>query len=209
MTEAEVVPSPTRREMSTDQRRHDIVGRAADLFEASGYASSSMGQIGAAAGLAKPTLYHYFASKDEILFAIHDEFMSLLTDRMAARDGSTLSPTARVQAVIADILGLMQTHGGHVRVFFEHYRELPPERQAQIRVRRDKYEQEVQASIEEGIATGEFRTVDSRLTTLALFGMCNWAYQWYRVDGSRTPDQIAAEFADLLVHGMADPGGTP
>jgi len=34
-----------------------------------------------------------------------------------------------------------------------------------------------------GTRDGSFRDVDPRLTTLALFGMCNWSYQWYRQGG--------------------------
>ena len=44
--------------------------------------------------------------------------------------------------------------------------------------------------------------VDPRLTTLAVLGMCNWAYQWYRPDGPLESGEIAAFFFDLLLNGL-------
>jgi hypothetical protein len=42
----------------------------------------------------------------------------------------------------------------------------------------------------------------ARLATLAVFGMCNWAYQWYRPGGALSPDALADFFFDLLFNGL-------
>jgi len=56
-----------------DNRRRQIIELAADLFDRNGYARVTMEQIALAAGIAKPTLYHYFRAKDEILRGIFPE----------------------------------------------------------------------------------------------------------------------------------------
>jgi hypothetical protein len=96
----------------------------------------------------------------------------------------------------------METHRGHVRVFFEHYRELPGEEQSLVRQERDRYEASVERVIEDGIRSGEFRDLDVRLTTLGLFGMCNWAYQWYRRGGPLRPREIGYQFWETFLHGI-------
>lgn len=181
----------------------EIVDRAARLFDRRGYYDVTMDDIAAAAGIRKPTLYHYFRSKNEILYLIHQEFMDLVISRYEARQDQALSVTERIQEVIADILGLMQTHRGHVRVFFEHFRELPRGYKAKIQIKRDYYEATVEGLIRSGVDSGEYRQIDTRLTALALFGMCNWAYQWFERDGSLTTREIALVFWDLLLNGMA------
>ena len=98
-----------------------------------------------------------------------------------------------------DTLDLMHTHRSYVRVFFEHYRELTPDDQEIIRRKRDRYQQIVESTIERGVASGEFRDVDPRLTSFAVFGACNWAYQWYAPEGPLGSGEIAAFFADLLL----------
>jgi len=71
---------------------------------------------------------------------------------------------------------LMETHRGHVRVFFEHHRELPAEARGPIRLKRGRYEKIVEGLIGEGIELGVFRATDPHMAALATFGMCNWAY---------------------------------
>lgn len=186
-----------------DVRRAEITALAAELFDAHGYASVSMEQIAVAAGMAKPTLYHYFRAKDEILRGIHEAFIDVLLERQHERIRLELSPADLLLGAISDILGLMETHHGHVRVFFEHHRELPSPVREQIRVKRDRYQQLIRDAVAAGIAAGTFRAVDPDTATLAIFGMCNWAYQWWR-PGTRTDNALTAQkMWDLVVRGLA------
>ena len=191
-----------RRGMPASERRQQIVDTAANLFDRSGYATTTMDDIAAAVGVAKPTLYHYFKSKDGILSSIHEEFIDLLLMRHERRLEVGLSPEQMLLEVIADILELMETHRGHVRAFFEHHRELPEPTRGNVRVKRDRYEQMVETIFREGVEDGSFRALDTHLATLATFGMANWAYQWFRTDGSLRPREIAYQFWNYLVQGV-------
>ena len=188
--------------MSPAERRQQIISLAAGLFDKSGYTNTTMDDIAREVGVAKPTLYHYFPSKDDILHAIHEEFIDLLISRHEARAGTGLRPEQLLLEAMADILELMETHRGHVRVFFEHHRELPAEARGPIRVKRDRYEKIVEDLIGEGMDRGVFRETDRHLATLATFGMCNWAYQWYRPGGALRSREIAYQFWNLLVYGL-------
>ena len=55
------------------------------------------------------------------------EFIQLLTTKYVQRVSSGAEPEQLVLGAMKDILSLMVTHRGYVRVFFEHHRELPPE----------------------------------------------------------------------------------
>jgi|tagenome__1003787_1003787.scaffolds.fasta_scaffold20962954_4 AcrR family transcriptional regulator len=190
--------------MSPEERRGQVVSAAAELFDSAGYTHVTMGDIAKNVGIAKPTLYHYFDSKDDILLAIHEEFIDLLFSRHSDRRLSDLPPEVLLLEAMGDILELMETHRGHVRVFFEHHRELPDDAQAAIRRKRDRYEGAVQALFDEAAEAGSFAPLDSRLSALAMFGMCNWAYQWYRPGGDLTSRQVAERFWRLLVCGLGD-----
>jgi AcrR family transcriptional regulator len=190
--------------MSPEERRGQVVSAAAELFDSSGYTHVTMGDIARIVGIAKPTLYHYFDSKDDILLAIHEEFIELLISRHIARQVDELPPEILLLEAMVDILELMETHRGHVRVFFEHHRDLPTEARDAIRAKRDHYEQVVEALFDDAAALGSFVLGDSRLSALAMFGMCNWAYQWYRPGGALTPRQVAENFWRLLVCGVGD-----
>ncbi len=186
--------------VNPDAKRREVVAQAADLFDRSGYHTTNVAAVAEAAGMRKPTLYHYFSGKDEILFWIHEEFIDLLIEKQRERAGSPAGEA--LHAIMGDVLDLMRTHRGHVRVFFEHHRELSAGDQETIGSKRDTYRQLVEDVVGQGIESGEFRRVDPRLTTLAVFGMCNWAYQWYRVEGPLDSREIATFFYDLLLNGL-------
>jgi TetR/AcrR family transcriptional regulator, cholesterol catabolism regulator len=192
-----------RKAMSTAERRHQIIESAAALFDARGYASTSMEDVALSVSVAKPTLYHYFRSKEEILQSIHEEFIQLLIDKYLSRVSSGIEPGELVLGAMKDIFSLMVTHRGYVRVFFEHHRELPAEARRYIAAQRDSYEALVESAIGAGKARGIFAVdADTKLVTLAVFGMCNWAYQWFDVNGRYTADEIAETYWRLLLKGI-------
>lgn len=188
--------------VNADDKRRQIVARAAVVFDTDGYHTTNMESLANAVGLKKPTLYHYFSGKDEILFWIHEEFIDLLIAQHEARAREHLGAAESLRWMMIDVLGLMDTHRGHVRVFFEHHRELSAADQITIATKRDRYAAMVEAEVERGIRAGELSDVDPRLTAFALFGMCNWSYQWYRSGGARTSREIAEYFWDILINGL-------
>ena len=207
MNGGEPSPAKPRRGNNADERRRQIVDEAARLFDTAGYTHVNMDDIAKTVGIAKPTLYHYFRSKDEILYGIYTTFLDVLIDRHDARLHAGLDSRQLLLETMSDILELMETHRGHVRALFEHHRELPPDKWAEIRDKRDRYEAMVRKVIEDGIARGELRDIDPQLATLALLGMCNWAYQWYRKAGSMRPREIAYCFWNLIFFGFQQRDG--
>jgi len=184
-------------------KAEQILENAAELFDRFGYNAVSVDEIASSVGIRKPTLYHYFSNKHEILFGLHETFINLLIEKAEARSSDVPAPES-LREMMTDILELMHTHRGYVRVFFEHYRELPSDDQQTIKKKRDLYEQMVETTIQRGISEGDFRDLDPRLVTLAVFGICNWAYQWYRADGSYTYRELANFFADVLFNGLKE-----
>lgn len=185
-----------------EDRQRDIVQRAASLFDQVGYHRASMEDLAAEVGLAKPTLYHHFKGKEEILYRIHQEFITRLIDQQEERARTDMDPVSQLREVMGDILELMETHRGHVRVFFEHRRELPPDWHEIVTEQRTRYQTMVEGIVRSAISQGQFRQVDVPLTTLAIFGMCNWAYQWYQPQGRLRPREVTDLFLDLLLEGL-------
>ena len=53
-----------------------------------------------------------------------------------------------------------------------------------VNMRRRKYEQRVEAILQAGVDTGEFRAIDPKLTAYAWLGMHNYTYLWLRAGGA-------------------------
>lgn len=202
-----VESSPAKRRrpgrVADPTKKSRIVQEAAALFDRNGYHSTSMEDIAAAVGISKPTLYYHFRSKDDILFSIHEEVIELNIAREERRNAMVMPATQQLLELITDVIELNVTRPGYVRVFFEHYRELPAEQQQEIQKRRDYYRDLVEAVIARGVKSGELRPMEPRLATLFLVGASNWVYTWFRPDGPRTPGEIAQTFWDFFIRGAA------
>lgn len=186
-----------------DERRKDIIRKAATLFDKTGYFNTSMNDIAEAVGLGKATLYYYISSKEEILYLIHEEFIDHLTALHQSRLNARMTSAQLLQEVLIDILEQIGQFPGYMRAFFDHYRELNGEMREQIDGKRDAYFRMIVDVVRQGQAQGEFHTNDPTLTTLAFFGMCNWAYQWYNPAGHWRPREIALHFWVIFMHGIS------
>ncbi|MEU0303589.1 TetR/AcrR family transcriptional regulator [Streptomyces sp. NPDC006175] len=189
--------------MPGEQRKAQIMKVAAGLFDTRGYQETSMEAIAQQVGIRKPSLYYYFPSKDALLVQMHQEMIDLIVEAQQRRlDEGALDPRGLLLAIMTDLVSLMETHPGHLRVFFEHYRELPEPVRKEVADKRDRYEGMLLDVLARGIAAGQFRIADPRLTTMAILGMCNWAYQWFRPGGGRSAAEVARYFHDTLLGGI-------
>lgn len=188
-------------------RAAEVINAAAELFDARGYHLTSMEDIAEAVGIRKPTLYHYFKSKDEILYRIFVATIGSLIERIDRREALPMSPEQQLLEIMSDILEVIDSHNGYVRVFFEHHRELPTDRHAEIMALRERYHEHAVGVIQAGIDAGTIRPeIDPQLAALAVFGACNWAYQWYDSSGTLRGRDIAFSFWDMFIRGVSVPG---
>jgi AcrR family transcriptional regulator len=180
--------------------REPILAAAVQLFGKKGFASTSMQEIADAVGLSRPALYYHFTSKDEILTSLVEE-VTIRSERETSRIISTADKD-RVETlramVRAHALSILR-HRKHFAVLQRDESSLP----ARIRAVQDRGKRKLldtfRASIEEGIASGAFRSVDPAVSALCIFGMCSWTVQWFKPGGRLSEEQAADAIADLAV----------
>jgi AcrR family transcriptional regulator len=187
----------------TLRRKREIVHGAARLFDRVGYHGVNMSMIAEAAGVKKPTLYHYIKGKDEILFMLHELFLGTLRKNTDARIAEGADELEILRGVMFDTLRLIHDYPGYLRAFFEHTRELDRDKRAVIAIRRDEYIAVITTVIEKAMAKGTINKADPRLTANCLFAIANWPYQWYRPGKDRAPEEIAEECWQIFLRGLA------
>ena len=89
-----------------------------------------------------------------------------------------------------------------VGVYLREYRELPAKELAVVRERRRSMRRLFERVIEQGMRSGEFIRGDAKLATLAILGMCNWMYEWYRPRGRKGAEAVAEELATRAVSSL-------
>jgi AcrR family transcriptional regulator len=191
-----------------EDKRQEIIERCADLFDGGSYHRSTMQMLADEVGLGKPTLYHYFRSKTEILYAIHQQHIGVLIDGLNREQARGATPDGLLVHACRHILDEIARHPGYVRAFFEHYAELDEPKRAEIRRRRLEYFRKICGILESGVAAGVFRECDIELTAYGFLGMCSWAYQWYPGMPARISTQELAEsLCETFLQGLNAPGG--
>lgn len=196
-----VVPSGAGfgRSLDPQQRKRLVLDAAASLFETRGFHGTSMLEIANQVGITKAALYHYVDSKEQLLFEIHDAFVSTMLDETKSFFAHTSDPLERLRFLVDSIFRCIARYRPYVRAFFQDVHNLGPEWQEGVREKRNEYEQMARDCLHAGLATGEFDfPMDPGLATMFLFGSCNWAYQWMEPDGRVAPEELSELWFELL-----------
>jgi AcrR family transcriptional regulator len=185
------------------QLKDKIISTALQLFETNGYHGVTVNQIVEKSGTSKGGFYHYFKSKDELLYMIHDYFISYVLEKANEAIQIYATPTERLQAIIQSFVRVFDLYKPHISVFYQESIYLKPEYEEIIKKKRDDYRDIIFQVIEEGIEAGEFRSnLSVKITGMAILGMVNWTYKWYQADGEKTIEEIAEIFTDLILHSL-------
>lgn len=202
MAQADASGDPRRARWEV--RRRAIVDRSAAVIARKGYHATGIAELCEANDLGKGALYHYIGSKEELLASIHDRVMDEVmvgADRVQAAGGSPSDQLARLGEELLDVI---HRYPDHVWVFLHDFPALTGQNAVQFRERRHEYEQAVESVIAAGVDSGDFRDVDPRLTSRAWLGMHNYTYLWLKPDGKLTAAEVASQFADVFIGGVAE-----
>ncbi len=191
-----------RKRMRPEIRRKQILDTAVHLFRTVGYESASLRDLAATVGINKATIYHYFNSKEEILFTILDELgESLLQGLNDARRRHT-DPLEGLEAMICFQIGYLEGHLDEVKVLVEEQKALGAELAERTRVTQasilELYEENLTRCMEKGLV----RKVHLATAAFSIIGHINWLYQWYKPTGSLTIKELTDEIVSILRHGL-------
>ena len=181
-----------------DKRRHAIVEAAGHLYARRGFQGASIADLAKACGTSKALIYHYFPSKDDILYEVMAAHLDALVD--AADDAMQVgSARERLRALT---LAFMQLYSGaqdSQKVLLNELDNLPPERRAEVVAK----ERRIIAVVETLVR--EIRPEANPITlplTMLFFGMINWTHTWFRPGGKIDPEEIANLAVDLMLGGL-------
>ncbi len=192
-----------------DQQRQTIRHQAAREFARRGYASASMSDLARACSVSKAALYHYFDSKESILFEALDQYMCRLQtlahshQGTATRPGETSAQAARKQlaALIRALLAeYAHSHNYHV-CLLNDVKFLGPDQSEHI----TSLERDVVNTIAQLIDKafpGRIEPSVRSATTMALLGMVNFTFAWWKPDGELDEQQLADLMIDLWWRGL-------
>lgn len=185
-----------------DDKRQAILDRAAALIARKGFERATMLDVATACGASKSHVYHYFPTKEELLFSIIKEH---ITAQMAELEGIVVLPLPaeeRFQKFVDSFIqGAARSREEHL-VLVNDLNYLPKKQREVVRkleVNMTALMAQLLREINPELAMDEELL---RPYSLLLYGMMIWTFTWYRRNGAISPAELARRISHLFVHGF-------
>lgn len=186
-----------------EEKQRGLLDSAAGVFAELGMEKASMAQIAAHAQVSKALLYHYYPSKDALIFAIITTHLEELDDAIEQADDATLPPEQRLRRLVGTVLECYRDADNQHKVQLNATSALSDEQKAQILA--------IERRIVKHFAL-VLRQINPELddpqrplltpVTMSLFGMMNWVYMWFRDGGRITREDYADVATTLILEGI-------
>lgn len=190
------------RAVDFEEKQRGILASAAAVFADMGMEKASMAQIAAHSNVSKALLYHYYPSKDALIFDIVRTHLKELEAAIDAADRPGLPPEKRLRLLVCQVLENYRDADDQHKVQLNGTSALSAEQMTEIR------------AIERRIVK-RFSTVINDINpdlnrdrpllmpvTMSLFGMMNWVYMWFRPDGPLSREEYADVATTLILEGV-------
>ncbi len=192
---------------ATRLKLDQILGAAAALIREKGFEATSMRDVSRGVGVSLAGLYHYFDSKEQLLYQIqYRTFASLLAtqEEIASRPGT---PEDRVRRLIIGHLAFFAAHPNELKVCTFELDSLRGGFYQATEALRRRYFRVMASAVADLTRGGHPGDIDrrSRHVTLFIFGMLNWIFMWYDERRHGSVEEVGDEMLDLVMNGLRHP----
>jgi AcrR family transcriptional regulator len=182
-----------------NERRQKILAAASDLFGANPYDSVQMRDVAARAEVGKPTLYRYFPSKEELFLEVFKSGLDRLDSEVAAILKDRDQPGRSLERLLQALLNALGGQVAALRMLTDDQSVVMRRWRNEFRRRRRPFVEATRAILEQGVASGEFRSVDLEAVPSMLIGIVRGGL----IGTDRLPrERFAAAMIDLVMHAL-------
>jgi len=173
------------------ERQQGILDAAAAMFAKHGFNGTSIAALADSCGVSKALLYHYYDSKEALLYDMLLVHCKLLSETASNATKESTQPAEQLRFLIRALMELyMSSRDKHV-VLLNDLHCLPEAQQVEIKEEERKVLQEIKGLISQ--LRPELESPQLTSLTMYLMGAVNWTYTWFKPQGHVS----ASEFADL------------
>ena len=185
------------------EKRAQILKSAARVFADQGFDRASMAMLASECGISKANIYHYYDSKDALLYDLLDNYLSTLRDRVCGVAIAGKPPQQALRDTVLEILLAYQGADDEHRVQSAGLAALPSEQQKVLK----SYQRDMVGHLAAILARVAPATFDGnpaklRAATMSIFGMLNWFYMWNPGADESARRDYAGLVADLALGGL-------
>ncbi len=200
-----VAPRTSDGRETYDERLNRILVAATDLIAREGYEKATMRGVAKAAGVSLAGLYHYFDSKERMLFLIQFRTFNSLVNNLREKLHGQDDPTEQLRIMVRAHVGYFAANLAALKVCSHELDSLTGAAYEEARRLRHQYYDLTRGIVDRILETRAPQgRRDRHLATMALFSMLNWLYRWYDPKKGRSPTAVANQLADQFLNGVFD-----
>jgi AcrR family transcriptional regulator len=182
------------------QRLLDV---ARTLFAQKGFDRTSVQDVVATAGVTKGAMYHYFGSKDDLLYEIYAGVLRMQMERLEKFVSQERPVAERLHAAAADVVVTTIENLESATIFFRSLHQLSEQKHKEVRRERRRYHETFRGMVVEGQQARIFREdVGADLCVEYFFGSVHHLPTWWNPRGRLSAPEVGRSFADLFITGL-------
>ncbi len=184
------------------EKQRGLLSSAAAVFAEMGMEKASMALIASHSQVSKALLYHYYPSKDALIFDIVRTHLTELYDAIETADRPELLATQRLHLLVKAVLKNYEGRDNEHKVQLNGTSALSSEQLSELQEIERRIVRRFSSVIQEinpDLSNGRPLLMP---VTMSLFGMMNWVYMWFRPNGPITRDEYAEIATTLILEGV-------
>ena len=193
---------PKKNENKTVNQKEKIINCAALLFAKYGYNATSIKLIAESCKVSKSLIYHYYFSKEDMLYDIaqsHINKLIAIIDNCSRLKFETNQ--LKLKKIISQFMIEYKTSKNRHKILIQDIEFLKPIRQKKIKSLQMKVVRSV-AEILKKINPKIDEVKDLIPVTMGLFGMINWTFTWINPSGKMTYKDVSDLFTNIFINGL-------
>lgn len=185
-----------------NDRREFIIERALQLYAEKGFLGASVADLADACKTSKSLIYHYFPSKEDILFEAMDSHIKTLGNAASGIAAMDAPAADKLRALVHAFMHLYVGAAARHKVLINELYHLPPNRRDIIVGRQRRLIQLVVDLVAEIQPQLKTRPELLRPSAMLFYGMINWTHTWFDPKGPASVDAIAELMGDMMIGGL-------
>ncbi len=186
-----------------DQRLSHILEAATVVMARQGYRKASMRAIATATGVSLAGLYHYFDSKEKMLFLIQFRTFSSLLNNLREKLHGVSDPVEQLRVMVRAHVSYFAANMAALKVCSHDLDSLSGDAYDEPRRIRREYYELTRSIVDRVVGTAAVNgSLDRRVATMSLFGTLNWLYRWYDPRKDRPPSALANQISNQFLQGV-------
>lgn len=210
MTNTSVAAKSERSPRVVERRNRDdaVMAAAIEIMAKHGYAGTSIQEVADKVGVLKGSLYHYFSSKEELLFRILEESHTESRQIAEAVASLDLEPIEELSEYLRRSAVWYLENRDRATIYFNEAKHLTGDRRNTMRSHGKAFEQQISRLVAASLERGQIDSpIDAALITHYLLGAMNSLPSWRTKSTQFKNSEVAEAFVELTRHaiGARDP----